>query len=658
MKNPNISASYGSGISKAQIESALVDGEPQTELLTLLEISGSQQTASKWSTRITGANPWDHEFTETELNELRAELSTVLFDRFSGKNASSTDHSGLDIDAIIDLAVGSPLSETYHRLVKKEMGLEPDTVNWTAGRPDNADHLKVIIIGAGPSGITAAIRLQKLGISFSIYDAGNDFGGTWLHNTYPGCGVDIASHYFSFSYAPNSEWSRYYAKQPEILAYLQKTATDAGLTDHAFFNTEVLAARYDETNQKWQLTTNSSDGCVSNVSADILVTATGLLSAPKIPDFPGLDKFQGKYFHAATWDHSVDYAGKKVALIGTGASANQIGPTIAPEVQELIVFQRSAQWNIGVQNYMDSVSQGEKWLLAHVPEYSRWFRARTMLSQNDSLRPAAEVDPHWDGLDGSISEENFQIRRTLEQYIKDELGDRQDLLPLALPDYPPFTKRMLRDNGWYTMMRRKNVEVVPAKNLHFTECGIVDAQGVSHEIDVAVFATGFDASRALGTLEISGRNGTTIRDVWGDDNPRAHYGITIPGFPNLFVLYGPNTNIGTGGSIILQAETWTRYVAEAIVQKVEHGAAEIECRPQAMQKYNEDMDKRLAKMIWSVSDGTTWYRNSAGRVVANMPWSTPEYWAMTQNVQIGDFELLNRDGKPITPMEIARSNAS
>ena len=291
------------------------------------------------------------------------------------------------------------------------------------------------------------------------------------------------------------------------------------MADHAIFNTEVLAAHYDESIQKWQLTTNSASGCVSNASADILVTATGLLSAPKIPDFPGLEKFQGESFHAATWDHSVDYVGKKVALIGTGASANQIGPTIAPEVEELTVFQRSAQWNIGVQNYMDSVSQGEKWLLANVPEYSRWFRARTMLSQNDSLRPAAEVDPHWDRRDGSISEENFQIRGTLEQYIKDELGDRQDLLPLALPDYPPFTKRMLRDNGWYRMMRRKNVEVVSAKNLRFTESGILDDQGVHHEIDVAVFAaTGFDASRLLERWKFQVVMGLRS-EMCGRDNP-------------------------------------------------------------------------------------------------------------------------------------------
>lgn len=397
---------------------------------------------------------------------------------------------------------------------------------------------------------------------------------------------------------------------------------------------------------------------MSTAQAEILITATGLLSAPKIPEFPGLDKYEGKSYHAAQWDHSVDYTGKRVALIGTGASANQIGPALAPEVEQLTVFQRSAQWNIGVANYMQSVSAGEKWLLANVPEYQRWFRLRTMLSQNDTLRPAAEVDPSWDAPDGSISAENARIRETLTQYIKDELGDRQDLLPVALPDYPPFTKRMLRDNGWYRMMRRENVEVVSARNISFTANGILDDSGTEHIVDIAVFATGFDASRALGTLKITGRNGRTIRDIWGEDNPRAHYGITVPGFPNLFVLYGPNTNIGTGGSIILQAETWSRYAVEAIVRMIECEAVEMECRPEAMESYNRAMDKRLEGMIWSVSGGTTWYRNASGRVVSNMPWSTPEYWEMTQQVQLCDYELLDNEGNSVQIQSAARADAS
>lgn len=622
---------------EAQLKEAIEQGEPQSELLVLLELSGSRSSARKWAKKITGPSPWNHEFTEEDLEEIRAELYQVLARR--NRNKLEPGISNFGISELLDMAQGKPLPAVYQDLAMKEMQLEPDTVSWTNKRPLRADHLRVGIVGAGPSGITAAIRMQKLGLDFTIYDSAHDFGGTWLHNTYPGCGVDIASHYFSFSYDQKSDWNRYYAKQPEILQYLQDVAQRAQLEDNTNFGTEVVSARFDEEAHNWALTLHSSDGKVSTERVDILITAAGLLSSPNIPDFPGLADFEGDYFHAAQWDHTVDYTGKKVALVGSGASANQIGPTIAPQVDELIVVQRSAQWNVAVDNYMQEVTAGEKWLLGNVPEYQRWYRARTMLSQNDNLRPAAEVDPDWTSDDGSISAENARLWDELTQYIKDELGDRQDLLPMALPDYPPFTKRMLRDNGWYRMMRRDNVDVVPGSEISFSRNGLVDGNGDEHVVDLVVFATGFDASRALGSLQIEGRGGYTIRDVWGDDDPRAHLGITVPGFPNMFVMYGPNTNIGTGGSIILQAETWSRYAAEAIVKMTEADAVEIECKAHAMDEYNRAMDARLAEMIWSVSKGSTWYRNSSGRVVSNMPWATPEYWNLTRQVNLDDFDF-------------------
>lgn len=631
-----------------ELRTAIDQGEPQSELLVLLELTRSQFHASKWANKITGPNLWDHTFADEDIRDIRAELHEALMLQQRQQLEPSFEPSGkLELDELIDMAEGEALSPVYHDLAKKEMGVQPDTVNWSGTAPENAKSLRVGIIGAGPSGITAAIRMKELGLDFTIFDTAEDFGGTWLHNTYPGCGVDIASHYFSFSYDQKSDWSRYYAKQPEILDYLQNVAERAELHDYARFGTEVVAARFDESAHKWALTLHSESGEVSTECVDILLTAVGLLSSPRIPDFPGLSEFEGEYFHAAQWDHTVDYTNKKVALVGTGASANQIGPTIAPDVDELVVIQRSAQWNVAVENYMQEVTEGEKWLLANVPEYQRWFRVRTMLSQNDSLRPAAEVDPDWNSSDGSISAENARLWRALTQYIKDELGDRHDLLPMALPDYPPFTKRMLRDNGWYRMMRRDNVEVVPGHEVRFTADGIVDGDGREHKVDIVAFATGFDASRALGSLQIEGREGRTIRDIWGEDDPRAHLGITVPGFPNMFVMYGPNTNIGTGGSIILQAETWSRYAAEAIVRMVEANAVEIECKPEAMDDYNRSMDARLAEMIWAVSSGSTWYRNSAGRVVSNMPWATPEYWNLTSQVNLDDYILqYDNDGRP------------
>ncbi|KAA0018399.1 flavin-containing monooxygenase [Antrihabitans cavernicola] len=618
-----------------ELLAALADGELASELLTLCELTDDATLAKRWSAYITGASPWEHEFPDEIAHEIREQLATAIL-----AESVATQPSSDLVDVLLDHAVGSPIPKPEHLFMRKEMRLNTvDEVDWTDGRPEGADSFSVLIIGSGLSGIAAARRLHRLGINFEVVEKGDASGGTWHHNTYPGCGVDIASHYFSYSFAPNSQWSRYYAKQPEILAYLRNCVTDAGMQDHFTFNTEVLSANWQDDENLWLVTTRSTDGELRHIRANVVISAAGLLDRPSTPDFPGLADFGGAAFHAAEWDHSVDLAGKRVALVGTGASANQIGPNIVDVVDKLTVFQRSAHWNVGIKNYGQNVTEGEKWLLANVPAYGRWFRARTLLSQNDVMRPAQEVDPTWSSEDGSISAENARMREVLTDYIKDELGDHQDLLPKALPDYPPFTKRMLRDNGWYRMMRRDNVEVVPARGLRFESDAMIDDDGVRHPVDIAVFATGFEASKMLASYSVYGREGVSIRDIWGDDDPRAYLGMAVPRFPNFFVMYGPNTNIGTGGSIFGQAENWSRYIVDLVATMVEQNVTVTEVTDEACTAYNERLDNRLAQMIWSVSAGGTWYRNSSGRVTTNMPWTSFEYWAMTQDVVLDDFEL-------------------
>jgi 4-hydroxyacetophenone monooxygenase len=624
-----------SDITHDELLAILNEGELASELLTLCELTGDSSLAERWSKYITGPAPWQSEFPAELAAQLRNDLATAIL-----KADLDAPPSTSLVDSLIDHAAGSPLQEGQHPMLHKEMGLsDAGEVDWSTSRPASADALKVLIIGAGLSGIAAARRFRRLGIAFEVLEKSDASGGTWYHNSYPGCGVDIASHYFSYSFARNPQWSRYYAKQPEILSYLRGCVEDAGLTPYIRYNTEVISATWEEDDKVWRVDIRNASGEVRQLRANVLVSAAGLLHRPSIPNFPGLTEFQGAAFHAAEWDHSVSIEGKRVALIGTGASGNQIGPTVAPVVEHLTVFQRTPHWNVGVANYALNVSEAERWLLGNVPAYERWFRARTLLSQNDTNRAAQVVDPDWQAEDGSISALNAQVRETLTQYIVDELGERGDLLPDVLPDYPPFSKRMLRDNGWYRMLRRPNVELVPAKRLSFDVDGIVDEKGVKHPIDVAVFATGFEASKMLASYAVYGRRGTSIRDVWGDDDPRAYLGMAVPGFPNFFVMYGPNTNIGTGGSIIFQAETWSRYIAEMVRTMAERNIATTEVTEDACAAYNEHLDARLGKMIWSVSKGDTWYRNRKGRVTTNMPWTTFEYWEMTQKVELGHFAL-------------------
>lgn len=617
----------------------LREGEIATELMVLSELSGNPGYARQWSAHITGPAPWEHSFPDDVAEEIRQELASVLL-------RGNDPAPGADIlDELIDHCIGKPVRAQEHPMILKEMGLsEAAEVQWTTERPRSADHFKAIIIGAGPSGIVMAMRLKKLGIAFEILEASDDMGGTWHLNTYPGCGVDIASHYFSYSFARNPQWSRYYAKQPEILAYLRECADAADLRSHVRFHTKVTSASYDDDNATWHVETKTPSGERHEFTANVVISGAGLLSRPLTPTFEGLENFAGAAFHSAEWDHSVSLEGKRVALVGTGASGNQIGPAVAPKVESLTVFQRSAHWNVGVRNYLESVSEGEQWLLENVPAYERWFRARTVLSQNDVNRPAQVVEPGWQANDGSISSVGALMRENLSQYIADELGDRTDLLPLATPSYPPFSKRILRDNGWYKMLRRDNVRLVPSQDLRFEEDGIIDDAGVKHRIDVAVFATGFEAAKMLATFSVYGRGGVSIRERWGDDDPRAYLGMTVPEFPNFFILYGPNTNIGTGGSIIFQAETWSQYIAECIKTMIENDVATMEVRQEACDSYNEQMDARLAEMVWSVSPAATWYRNSKGRVITNMPWTTFEYWAMTRTVNLDHFALTSQNG--------------
>jgi 4-hydroxyacetophenone monooxygenase len=634
-------ATKSASLIREKVISALEEGELPSELLALGELTGDP-VVHQWSRYITGPAPWEHDFPAEVARSIRERLADAIL-AHGGAPASE----GL-VRELTSLASGASTPPGQEEMLLKEMGLSTeDEVAWSAERPAEAQDFHVVIIGGGSSGITAARRLRRLGVPFTVLESAHAFGGTWLHNSYPGCGVDIASHYYSFSFAPNPHWSRYYAKQPEILAYLQAVAQDSGITENTRFGARVSSATYDQDAHQWVVRGTDEAGNAFRIVGDVVISAVGLLGIPHIPDYPGMEDFTGEIVHSAQWHDAIELDGRRVALVGTGASANQIGPAIAADVDQLTVYQRTAHWNIKVDNYLSRVSEGERWLLENVPAYARWFRARTLLSQNDVNRLAQLVDPEWTGEHDTVSAANEQARAELTEYIRAELGERQDLLPSVVPDYPPFSKRMLRDNGWYRMLRRPNVELVPdAKDLAFDERSIIGPDGVRRQTDVCVLATGFRAGRMLASYEVVGRGGRTIRETWGEDEPRAHLGMTVAGFPNFFVMYGPNTNIATGGSVIFQAETWSRYIVEAIKTMIERRWSELEVRPEAMERYNRRLDERLAEMVWSVTSAGTWYRNRHGRVTTNMPWTTFEYWEMTRRVDFADYAVTPRPEPP------------
>ncbi len=366
-----------------------------------------------------------------------------------------------------------------------------------------------------------------------------------------------------------------------------------------------------------------------------------MLNRPKVPAVPGLDSFGGRLFHSARWPAELDVPGalegKRVAIVGAGASAMQIGPAIVDRVGELTVFQRSPQWIAPNDDYFAEVGNDVHWLMAHVPGYRGWYRARLSWIFNDKVHPTLQVDPGWPEERASINAVNHGHREFYERYLRERLGDREDLVAKSLPDYPPFGKRMLLDNGWYDMLRRPHVELVTEGVAAVTPTGLVDAAGTEHAFDVIVLATGFHTDRILHPMEVIGRTGRSTREVWGDHDARAYLGITVPDFPNLFVMTGPHTAIGHGGSFITILECQIRYIIDAVAQMRAHGWGELECRAEVNDRYNDAVDEAHARMVWTHPAMDNWYRNDAGRVVAVLPWRIVDYWRMTRALDTGDY---------------------
>jgi len=476
-----------------------------------------------------------------------------------------------------------------------------------------------------------------MGIPFVILEKNPTAGGTWLENRYPGCAVDTPNHFFSYSFHPNNAWTRHFSQRAEIHRYIEDGFDRYDIRRDVRFGVEVTDARFEEATARWQVMTRAGDGKTATLSCNVLITAIGQLNRPAIPAIPGLDEFRGPMFHTARWDASVDLKGKRVAMIGTGASAMQTGPSIAPEVASLTVFQRTPHWAMHNPNYHKTVSAGNLWALEHIPFFGKWLRFQLFWAGSDGFHATLQKDPAWTQPGLSLNEANHRMREMIIDHVRKELDGDEELLAKVIPDYPPYGKRMLRDNYWYRMLKRPNVVLETNPIERITEGAIVMRDGTVHEADVIILATGFQASRMLAPMEIAGRGGRTIRDAWGEDDPRAYLGITAPDFPNLFMIYGPNTNLAHGGSIIFHHECQVRYICQALREMIEHGHATLEVRQEVHDDYNHRLDETCARMVWTHPGVTSWYKNKANRVTVTSPWRLLDYWKLTQHFAPEEF---------------------
>jgi 4-hydroxyacetophenone monooxygenase len=547
------------------------------------------------------------------------------------------------IRAMMSFMVGQEVPAAYVPMMLEEMALDgrdARDVAWDGVPTAARQAFRVVVIGAGMSGLLAAIRLEEAGIPYVVIEKNRGVGGTWLENSYPGCRVDVANHFYSYSFAPNHDWPEFFSQRDELRHYFERCATDYGTRAKIRFGTEVVSAHFDERGQRWTVRTRDVDGHEESLVANAVISAVGQLNRPKVPSIPGLDSFTGPSFHSARWQHEHALAGKRVAVIGTGASAFQLVPEVAKRARRLVVFQRSAPWMVPNPRYHARVSDAKKWILAHVPYYARWYRFLLFWPGSDGLMPSLVVDPGWPHPERAVNAINDGMRAMFTQFMADQIGDDPDLLAKVTPRYPPFGKRMLQDNGsWLAALKRDNVDLVTDAIAEITPMGVRCEDGTEYAVDVIVLATGFHANRFLWPMEIVGREGVSLRERRGDE-PRAYLGITVPGFPNFFCLYGPGTNLAHAGSIIFHSECQVRYVMGCLAALLRDGrAATMDCRRDVYQAYNARFDARHAGLVWSHPGMSSWYKNAAGRVTTTSPWLLVEYWGWTKAPDLADYEL-------------------
>jgi 4-hydroxyacetophenone monooxygenase len=539
--------------------------------------------------------------------------------------------------------IGAPLPEEYVDFLMQELSLHGEDPYAQPGLEAIPAEVKnrfhVLVVGAGMSGILAAYRLKQAGVPFTVVDKNAEVGGTWYENTYPGCRVDSPNHSYSYSFAPN-DWPQFYSPQRVLRDYFQRCATEFGIRDRIRLQTEVESAEWDEGAKRWRVTVKGPDGALETIDANAIVSAVGQLNRPRLPDIPGRDSFQGPAFHSGRWEHQHDLRGKRVAVIGTGASAFQFIPEVAKVAGEVIVFQRTPPWIRPTEDYHRDVPSGKHWLLNHVPFYAKWYRFLMFWLTAEGMLAAVKRDPAWSNGGLSVSEANEQLRQLLIENVRQYLGDDPELMEKSIPRYPPAGKRMLFDNGtWLSTLKQDHVHLVTEPIREITPTGIVTADGACHDVDVIVFGTGFQSTRMLWPMRIEGRGGVELHQLWGDD-PRAYLGITVPHFPNLFCLYGPNTNIVVNGSIIFFSECEVRYVLGCIELLLESGKATMDCREDVHDAYNQRIDAGNREMAWGAPNVTSWYKNSKGRVTQNWPFTLLEFWNQTRAPVASDYRLL------------------
>jgi 4-hydroxyacetophenone monooxygenase len=537
-----------------------------------------------------------------------------------------------DLLRIMSWLVPDPDLRAHVGLYLQEAGLRDlRTPSWNAPELNDGAPFRVVIIGAGMSGIVAGHRFLQAGCTVTVFEKDSAIGGTWLENAYPGCRVDVANHLYAYSFGERRNWPNTQSTRAELLEYFQAIASSTGVAAHIHCSTAVTALSYDESTKTWNVTVRGPEG-ERTVVADVVISSVGQLNHPKLPQLPGMDRFQGPSFHTARWREDVDLSGKRVAVVGTGSTGIQVISEIAKVAKSVTIFERTPTWVVPVLEYKAPVAEGQRLLFDFIPGYLGWHRLWLLWKNCEGLLALARVDENFDGGDASVSPANAEFRALLEMAIQMFLPERDDLVEMVTPAYPPIARRLSPDDGsYFATLMMETTTLIHGAVEEVTETGLIDDQGTHHEVDVIVWATGFQAQDFLLPMPVIGRDGVTLAEIWQQD-PLAYLGICVPNFPNLFFTYGPNTNIVINGSIIYFSELEVDWIQRVVAHTLRRGDKVVEPTSAALDAWRNFVDVGNDRMAWGVSSVPSWYRSASGRITQNWPESLLVYFDMTKEL--------------------------
>lgn len=631
-------------LDRDQLRSNLGAADPAIMVLCAVHATGDPTLLDRFGSEVRRSAPSGPAATlpiVTMDDDVLAELTDVLVEALCSDPVTPR----LMVDdresflSMAQLAVGGPVAREFAPLLLEQSGFVPSQPVVPRSKTP-APTQRIAILGAGMAGIAAGVYADQNNFEYEIFERSNDIGGTWRTNTYPGVAVDTPSLYYSYSFDLNAQWSRYFPVGDEYQDYLRRVVDTFGIKSHIRFDTEVTGLRWIEVDQEWEVVSTDPAGNRSTSRFSAVITAFGYLNRPKFADVPGRETFTGSTVHTARWPKDLDLAGKRVAVIGAGATSVQVVGAIGDQVGSLNFFQRQPHWVMPKNAGSPEVPEGERWLLAHLPFYNQWFRLKTYWGASDNMYDVVRADPEWMKDHVSISPANDAVMQFCLGHIANSFADRPDLAAAMTPDYAPAGKRLVRDPGnFYSTLKKPNVEVVTERIERIVPEGVVTADGRTHEVDVIVHATGFTLDY-LSPIEIVGREGRTLNEVWRGDDPFAYLGGTVPGFPNLFVTSGPNTSPGHGGGHNFTVEAVLHYIFECLQLLVENDASTIEVTTEATDDYNERVAAQLENSVWTTQTGAnTYYRNKAGRVTLPSPWRMVDFWTMLRKPDASAFSV-------------------